>query len=1543
MKPYLKSLSIIGLLLSFQFLKAQNCAVNAGLDQTICVTQSLTLTGLAGTPKAVPNYYQWSKISGPDAVITTPSSEVTTVTGFSTGNYVFKFVSRCSDNILAQDYVAVTVLPTPPSSLAGADVTQCSNTPVSLNANPVSAPLTGTWTVSPAGGSFSPNANAYNAIYTPPAGSNTYTLTWTISNGYCSVSDNLILKVVTPAAISAGPDITRNCNGTTATMAASSPGVSPPQTGIWSVISGPNVPVFSNINLRTAVVSNLIPGTYTLRWSVSGPCSSGFDDMVINVINNIAAPSAGSATTYTTFCNSSGVVSQVLNANPLTAGETAVWTQTGGGIGAPYPNVSFTPNTTSSSVTVSGLSGTFPYTFSYTKTNASGCTASATHTVYRAPTFQNLTNPPDQELACNAIATTVQFSYDDLPTITTGITRVGTFITGPSTGTIAYSTSAASAGTRTDNWNIAALTSIGTYIFRVEYRNACGSVFRDIAITTSKTPGDINAGSDIVLPCNTLTAIPIGNVSIPGTYNWTQVSGPNTATIVGGSTNTPTMSSLIQGVYKMRLQISGGVGCAPKTDDMLVTVTQNAPTIASTGANATVCAGSYQLAGNQPNSWEVGTWTASPSIGISFSPNANSHSAVATGLADTTTYTFTWTVSNSCGSVNSSQTIVTNTKQSPAPPNAGADICLPFGSTSTSITATNPGAATLIWTALTTGSTVTSPNVSSTTVNFTGGTGIYLFECRLSVAGCNDLADTVAVSINHNITANAGTDITICAASLPQSLLLNGTSTAVGAISNWSQLSGPAGAIIETPNNSSTNINNMTSGLYVFQYDVTAGNCAASTDFINIRISAEPSTADAGPDQSKCAVLAATAVTLAAVAPTIGTGYWQIISSPQGAGTATITNSTSPTATVSNLTQGTYTLRWTVTNGPVCADKTDDMIISVSTQANAGVDVSYCNIASINLTGNANTTGTWSFVSGPAGSTITTNSPNTAVVTDLVTSIPSSNYIFRYSLPIYGACPATTDDIGVKVYPTPSQASGGADVEVCYNQSLATLTGNSPTSGTASWAWVSGPTPNPTAGIANTNKSDTNLNVTKAGLYTYNYSINTTTPCVASTDPVLIIKEDSARAGVDQQFCNVSSINLSANSPILYQGTWSLISGPAGYTITNVNNPTTTVTGLVAGVYLFRWTIGGAAGCTENYDEVQITIDPLVTSLGAGNKFTFCEGSAGPIQLGASAQAGITYAWSPNLLLSDSAIAQPLFTGLNNAGTYYYTLRANAGSCEAFSRDTVIVNSKPAPLIAINSLGCNAVTFTGSNLNPAVSSPTYTWNFGAGALPATATGAGPHSVVYIGTGNKTATLTIASPTLCSEIASITITGSCFPLPITISQFSAARKQDHIALAWKAQSGINFSHFEIERSLDGLHFISIGKIFYKEILHDYSFDDDFIPNNVSKLFYRLKLIDIDKHFSYSQVAVINIITNNNVLVWPNPVTNQLNIEVDIKQPRETVLVELFDALGSLQLRKIVELTNGKKLIQLNHLEKMPSGYYNVRLQSNTISMSIKLVK
>jgi hypothetical protein len=1244
---------------------AQNCTVNAGTDQTICVSSQFTLTGSAGLPTSPPPLYQWTKISGPAATFNTPNAVITYVTNFAPGDYVFQLTSRCADNILATDLVSVKVLPTP-ISLAGPDQTICQNTTGSqLAANAVVAPQVGTWTASPSGGTFSPNANAPNAIYTPPTGANIYTLTWTISNGTCSTSDEMKLSVVAPAVtVNAGPDINLSCSGSCATMNASSPGLTPPNGGFWTLTSGPNVPVIASPSSRITSVCGLIAGTYTFKWTVTGPCNTGSDEMNIIVNNILEPPLADPSVFYPRTCNTLNNI--VLNGKPLTAGETGLWTTSGSGI-------TYSPNNTVSNPVVSNLPSGFK-TFTYTRTNAAGCTSSTLHYVENVSPVTNLVISPNQDLACGNTSTTFDVTYDNN---FSNITKLYKLISGPfSNINIGSAGTTYNGTTQTDTWSVSNLALQGTYLIQIEYQTECGTQFKTIAITTSIMPGSVNAGSDPIIPCNATVANPIGSVNGAGLYIWSQVSGPNMATLLNQNTLSLNMSNLISGVYNMRLTLSGGKTCPAISDNMIVKVASSPPPTATTGVDKTICTGNIQLAANTPNATDNGVWTVTPSAGLSFLPNANTPNAILSGMQASTTYTLRWTITNSCGSTFDEQILTTTSVNGPALPNAGLDACLPNGTTTKSLTGSTPGASnTVSWTALTAGSSVSPTNTQNATATFTGGPGTYRFVYTLGVAGCASLTDTVAFTVNQSITANAGADFDFCASTTPAIITLNATTPPAGTTGTWSNLSGPASITITSATSASTTVTGLLPGVYEFEYRIsTGGICPDVVDNVIVRVTAGPSAANAGPDQSVCNVTTATVLTLAATAPTVGTGSWSIVSGPKGSSdyfglTAKFSDPLLAASKFSLLSIGTYTLRWTVSNGPGCANSTDDVIISVSAAANAGSDFNLCNSTATTLSGNQNAIGTWSFISGPAGYTLTTITSSKSIVSNLVAP---GTYTFRYTVAAVGACLATTDDVTFINYPAPSQAFAGADKQLCFNDNTVTLTGNTPTNGIGTWNYISGPPPVPALSGTTPNITLTSL---MPGLHVLQYSINTNSACVASTDNVQIIKETIAAAGVDIRLCSVSTISLNATPGIVNVGTWSLTSGPNTPVITNINTPNSTVTNLIPGTYVFKWTLAGAPGCIANFDEVTVIIDAPVPTLNAGSDIIVCQNASdAPILLGTPAISGITYLWSPNTNLNNATIAQPTFTGAGNTGTFVYTLQGSNGSCVAFDAVTVTVN-----------------------------------------------------------------------------------------------------------------------------------------------------------------------------------------------------------------------------------------------------------------------------
>jgi len=179
-------------------------------------------------------------------------------------------------------------------------------------------------------------------------------------------------------------------------------------------------------------------------------------------------------------------------------------------------------------------------------------------------------------------------------------------------------------------------------------------------------------------------------------------------------------------------------------------------------------------------------------------------------------------------------------------------------------------------------------------------------------------------------------------------------------------------------------------------YIMTDGNAGDICDY-TINANSGVAVVNAGPDQSICL----TNTTLAAVS--VGTGIWTVIS-----GSGTFADATNPGTTVSGMTLGVNTFRWTSTTE--CDNSFDEVTITVNscTCPTATIDytdpfcISVATVQSVTLTGTGTFTG-GAYTASPAGLTINVT---TGAITPS-TSTPGI-YTVTYTILPAGGCATTT-------------------------------------------------------------------------------------------------------------------------------------------------------------------------------------------------------------------------------------------------------------------------------------------------------------------------------------------------------------------------------------------------------------------------------------------------------------------------------------------------------------------------------------------------------
>ncbi|MBC7935621.1 MAG: hypothetical protein H7Y86_09760 [Rhizobacter sp.] len=191
---------------------------------------------------------------------------------------------------------------------------------------------------------------------------------------------------------------------------------------------------------------------------------------------------------------------------------------------------------------------------------------------------------------------------------------------------------------------------------------------------------------------------------------------------------------------------------------------------------------------------------------------------------------------------------------------------------------------------------------------------------------------------------------------------------------------------------------------------------------------------------------------------------------------------------------------------------------------------------------------------------------------------------------------------------------------------------------------------------------------------------------------------------------------------------------------------------------------------------------------------------------------------------------------------------------------------------------------------------------------------------------------------------VTIRNGVLILPIVLEQFTGKLNTNgSVRLDWKTSTEINSHHFVIERSADAQNYIPIAKVFTSGISGmgaAYS-SVDYLPENGNN-FYRLKMVDMDGSFEYSNI--VKIATKDKktgTVAISSAYTNGGNLQVNINSAESKyVSLAFVDATGKLIFINNVSLNKGMNLISRNI--QLPAGVYHISLATETEKITTTII-
>ncbi len=181
------------------------------------------------------------------------------------------------------------------------------------------------------------------------------------------------------------------------------------------------------------------------------------------------------------------------------------------------------------------------------------------------------------------------------------------------------------------------------------------------------------------------------------------------------------------------------------------------------------------------------------------------------------------------------------------------------------------------------------------------------------------------------------------------------------------------------------------------------------------------------------------------------------------------------------------------------------------------------------------------------------------------------------------------------------------------------------------------------------------------------------------------------------------------------------------------------------------------------------------------------------------------------------------------------------------------------------------------------------------------------------------------------------------LPAELVEFNANKKNATVLLNWTTASEINVSHFEIERSLDGIEFIKIGShdaIGDAVTTTSYNFHDK--QPRTGTNYYRLKTIDLDGSESLSRIVSAGFQNLDHPVAVPNPVREQLLI-IGLDLNSYQAMVEIYNSTGQVLFQQEIGINDGKLELQMKDVNITFQGTYFLRIVDATRTHNLTILK
>jgi hypothetical protein len=229
-----------------------------------------------------------------------------------------------------------------------------------------------------------------------------------------------------------------------------------------------------------------------------------------------------------------------------------------------------------------------------------------------------------------------------------------------------------------------------------------------------------------------------------------------------------------------------------------------------------------------------------------------------------------------------------------------------------------------------------------------------------------------------------------------------------------------------------------------------------------------------------------------------------------------------------------------------------------------------------------------------------------------------------------------------------------------------------------------------------------------------------------------------------------------------------------------------------------------------------------------------------------------------------------------------------------------------------------------------ISSSLYQWSTANGHIITSPTGPSIQ-VDKPGTYYVMQTLVSGCAPYAFDTIVVTMASDCIPLPSSMHDFRGSLGAEGTSqLNWRVLNNQEVSYFEVERSLDGVHFTNIGRVERKvssTTTANYSFEDNIANVIGANVYYRIRMINANQSTKYSNSIRLSLVKGNqtSVSIFPNPARDLVQVQISATGDTEAS-IQLFELSGKLVFTTNETIQRGNNIIALDKLAGTAKGVY-----------------